>query len=454
MNGIVATRTPRLRPPATAVAGFAAVCASAFLIAACGGDEETPTSTAAEVGEPEPSSGETEGNAADLDRVVNVDGDRGLYVRCTGTGSPTVVMEGGDGDTSDSYFFAEDEVAQTTRTCVYDRANLGQSDPAPGPRGLEYLVGDLEALLESAEVPGPYVLVGTSGGGFITAGYAVEHPDEVAGMVFVDTGAPFEDPPQAIVKETDPSHPANVEKRDYLQVEKDAWAARESIGDVPIRVISVKFSKADIAASPFASEQALMRENVDRQKGWLVLSPSAEQIVVETGHAVEEEDPKVIVDTILEVVEAARQGDANTAADTGLVGEWSTENVCEDQLRAFKEAGLADPGTEWAEFPGQKPTDSDPCHGAKPVEHSHSFGENGSFDSYDQNGEQVDDGTYTPVDDRTFTLGDPPVTVHYRIEGDKATFDVVDPACQTKRCRESAAYVTSVFFPRTYERVR
>jgi hypothetical protein len=48
----------------------------------------------------------------------------------------------------------------------------------------------------------------------------------------------------------------------------------------------VRFSKADLAASPFPEEQRLMRMNVERQKGWLVLSPSAEQIVVETGHAV------------------------------------------------------------------------------------------------------------------------------------------------------------------------
>jgi pimeloyl-ACP methyl ester carboxylesterase len=294
--------------PATAVAGLAAVCGSAFLIAACGGDEEASTSTdaATEANQIEPVSGEPDGDTTELDRVVDVDGGRGLYVRCTGTGSPTVVMEGGDGDTSDSYFFAEDDVAQVTRTCVYDRANLGQSDPAPGPRGLEELVGDLEALLESAEIPGPYVLVGTSGGGFITAGYAVEHPDAVAGMVFVDTGAPFEDPPRAIVKETDPNHPDNLEKRDYLQVERDAWSARRRIGDVPIRVITVKFSKADIAASPFESEQQLMRENVDRQQGWLVLSPSAEQIAVNTGHAVEEDRPELVTNTIVDVVKAAR----------------------------------------------------------------------------------------------------------------------------------------------------
>jgi len=49
-----------------------------------------------------------------------------------------------------------------------------------------------------------------------------------------------------------------------------------------------------------------MRDNVQRQQGWLVLSPSAEQIVVHTGHAVEEEDPELVIDVILDVVRAAR----------------------------------------------------------------------------------------------------------------------------------------------------
>ena len=99
-----------------------------------------------------------------VDEVVDIGRGRGLYVRCTGEGSPTVVMEGGDLDTSSTYSFATAAVSEVTRACVYDRANLGRSDPASGPRGLQGLVGDLEAMLEAAEIPGPYVLVGTSGG--------------------------------------------------------------------------------------------------------------------------------------------------------------------------------------------------------------------------------------------------------------------------------------------------
>ena len=263
-----------------------ALVALAGAVAACGDDTPSPTAT-------------TRSDA--LDRVVTIERERGLYVRCTGTGSPTVVMEGGDGDTSDSYAFAEASIAEVTRVCVYDRANLGRSGPDPGPRGLPELVGDLERLLQAAQIPDPYVLVGTSGGGYITAGYAYAHPREVAGMVFVEVPAPFRNPPRDVVEATDPENPTNVEKRDYLQVEKDAWNARGRIGDIPVTIITDGPSEETIK-----SEQRRLRRNVADQKGWLVLSPRAKQVVVHTGHAVEEANPELVIDAILDVVRQAR----------------------------------------------------------------------------------------------------------------------------------------------------
>ena len=173
-------RLSRYRPCAVTLI---AVGACLLLFTGCGG-EASSTDTSSTSSSTRAAPGE------DLDRIVRIDGKRGLYVRCTGSGSPTVVMEGGDEDTGDSYAFAEPSISGVARTCVYDRANLGRSDPAAGPRGLSDLVGDFEALLKAAKIPGPYVLVGTSGGGYISAGYAYEHPDEVAGMVFVEVPAP------------------------------------------------------------------------------------------------------------------------------------------------------------------------------------------------------------------------------------------------------------------------
>jgi alpha/beta hydrolase family protein len=282
------------------------VIAMTLLLSACGdGGEPTEPATGAE-GQGTADASPAVSGGEGIDGLFEVGEGRSLYLRCTGEGSPTLILEGGDGDTSDSYAFAESALAAETRTCVYDRANLGMSDPAAGPRGLDELVGDLEQVLDAAGIEPPYVLVGTSGGGFITAGYAVRNPGDVAGMVFVDTGSPFRNPPAPIVEETTWNHPSNVEQRDYLQVEKDAWAAREQIGEIPVSVVTVEYAAAEIEASPFPSEQAMMRDNVQAQQGWLVLSPTAEQIVVQTGHAVEEDDPQLVIDVILDILEAAR----------------------------------------------------------------------------------------------------------------------------------------------------
>ena len=252
------------------------------------------------------STASTTAAGGEVDGPVDVGGGRRIYVRCTGTGSPTVILEGGDEDPSSSYFYAEADLAAVTRTCVYDRANLGASDADPGPRGLAELVADMEGVIEGADIPGPYVLVGTSGGGYISAGYAVKHPREVAGIVFVEVPSPFRNPPAQIVADTRWDSPVNIENRDYLQVEEDAWAARQQIGDIPVTVMSNRYSSAEIAAAQYPSERQGMRTNVSDQRGWMVLSPRARQIVVHTGHAIDEADPKLVLHSILDVVAAAR----------------------------------------------------------------------------------------------------------------------------------------------------
>jgi len=74
-----------------------------------------------------------------------------------------------------------------------------------------------------------------------------------------------------------------------------------------VKVITVKPSAEAIKESPFPSERRAIRNNVRNQKGWLVLSPAAEQILVDTGHAVEEDDPELVIDVILDAVKEARE---------------------------------------------------------------------------------------------------------------------------------------------------
>jgi pimeloyl-ACP methyl ester carboxylesterase len=85
-------------------------------------------------------------------------------------------------------------VAQETRVCVYDRAGHGWSELADSPQDGAQIATDLHALLEREDVPGPYVLAGHSFGGLYALTFAARYPDDVAGIVLVDTTAPAAGP--------------------------------------------------------------------------------------------------------------------------------------------------------------------------------------------------------------------------------------------------------------------
>ena len=123
-------------------------------------------------------------------------------------------------------------------------------------------------------------------------------------MVFLDVPAPSPDPtwpPPELVAELQCDHPTNIERRDYLQVEKEAWDNRAEIGDIPITIMSVDYG--DHPPDPGAIGQ------VEAQQGWLVMSPQAEQLVVtHTGHNIVWEDPALVIREVVKVVMASRGG--------------------------------------------------------------------------------------------------------------------------------------------------
>lgn len=136
---------------------------------------------------------ETVAEAADTrtmpGRLVDV-GDHRLHLVCAGTGGPTVVLEPGAGEMAANLGWITPDVARTTRVCAYDRAGRGWSDPADTTQDGARIASDLHTLLHRAGVPGPYVLAGHSFGGLYVLAFAARYPDEVAGMVLVDSTAP------------------------------------------------------------------------------------------------------------------------------------------------------------------------------------------------------------------------------------------------------------------------
>lgn len=122
-------------------------------------------------------------------RSIDV-GGHSLHLNCTGSGSPTVLLEAGGGGMSSHFGWIAPAVARDTRVCVYDRAGRGWSEPADTARDGAQTATDLHTLLHRANVAGPYVLAGHSFGGLYALAFAARYPDEVAGMVLIDSTAP------------------------------------------------------------------------------------------------------------------------------------------------------------------------------------------------------------------------------------------------------------------------
>src|SRR5919199_6834172 len=142
-------------------------------------------------------------------QMVDVGGYR-LHINCTGTGSPTVVIDGGWGDWSASWSsWVQPEVARTTRVCTYDRAGMGWSEAGPLPRTAEHFAHELHTLLHNAHVLGPYVLVGHSFGGLPVRVFAHEYAAEVAGVVLIESMHPSQAKPSGAATPPQATAPAS-----------------------------------------------------------------------------------------------------------------------------------------------------------------------------------------------------------------------------------------------------
>lgn len=149
-------------------------------LASLGGGYETVREAA--VAEASPAQGQ----------LIDVGGHR-LYLNCTGSGSPTVVLEPGAGLMSSDLGWVAPAVAHETRVCVYDRAGRGWSESASTEQDGAQVATDLHTLLQRGDAAGPYVLAGHSFGGLYALTFAAMYPEDVAGLVLVDSTAPAGD---------------------------------------------------------------------------------------------------------------------------------------------------------------------------------------------------------------------------------------------------------------------
>ena len=234
-------------------------------------------------------------------------GDRSLWLECTGEGSPTIVMESGLGGDHRTWERVAPELSSSARVCVYDRAGIAGSDPATGTRTAADAVDDVRALLAAAGVAPPYVLVGFSYGGIVTQLHASMYPDDVAGIVLVESNHPLEATQfaehltPAQVEFDRQSMLGNPEGVDVF-ASMDEAAAAGPLPDVPLVVVTAGISEPWPPGWDAETFDAL---RAAQQADLATFTSQGTQLIAESSkHHVPSEEPATIVQAIEQVLDA------------------------------------------------------------------------------------------------------------------------------------------------------
>ncbi len=299
-----------------------------------------PTPVRAQAATPVPASPVAAGG--DFAGPVEIGGGRRMYLECQGQGSPTVVLLSGYPNTGAAWRIDVPEVPQPqvlpavarfTRVCTYDRPGTigvgpldrSRSDPVAQPFAGEDAVADLHALLQAAQVPGPYVFAGHSLGGLLVRLYASTYPDEVAGLVLVDATseqlrATLTPAQWALVAENSGVAPPElasdpeIERVDFNAL-YDAMvraAAAQPLRQMPLVVLS-RGREDDLppellAGLPPGFLDALAATWSVSQAFLAALLPDAHQVIAtEAGHYIQVEQPQAVIEAIRQVVAAVQR---------------------------------------------------------------------------------------------------------------------------------------------------
>ena len=268
-----------------------------------------------------------QGELRDVDRLVDI-GRYRLHLKCTGEGSPTVVLEAGLGGSSDGWVKVMPEVAKLTRVCAYDRPGEGKSDSARRRltrigsrtyielRNGEDVVRDLHKLLANANETGPYVIVGHSLGGLYSILFASTYRKSVVGMVLEDSSHPDQ-----LIQKTRivGAEAAKYDHDSLMQNEEgadiDAVFAEVTAShwhtDIPLYVLC-RGPHAPSNDRPQALTDQLDEAHVLQERDLASRSPLGKFLVAEkSGHFIHRDQPDLVIQAIRSVVESARNRTTN-----------------------------------------------------------------------------------------------------------------------------------------------
>ena len=290
-------------------------------------------------------------------------GSRKLHIHCTGTGTPTVIVENGGAAFSFDWELVQPQVARFTRICTYDRAGYAWSDPGPEFDTFDQASHDLHMLLANAGMHAPYVLVGHSLGGMLVRYYQAKYPTDVVGVVLVDSsheeslqyvGLKVVRIPelsakqyQNLIAEAKAHRPKNPEpdllpttifppydklpiqfqtlhlwalkkvlplvktwgldlQFDLSRLHKMRVASPHPLGNMPLAVLTA--TSFDVVEAPGMTPEQARQDHLRLQNDLAQLSTNSRQLMVSSsGHVIYLDQPQVVIRFIAAVVNSAKQ---------------------------------------------------------------------------------------------------------------------------------------------------
>lgn len=256
-----------------------------------------------------------------FDKKIDV-GGYSLYINCTSAfkDKPTVILEAGMNESSETWNKIQPEVSKFARVCVYDRAGLGKSDKLlQTKRTAGQIVKDLQILLEKAQINGPFILVGHSFGGLIVRQFAVSFSKNVVGMVLVDSVHEEESEkwlsiiPAEVRKQLEADgaamQPLGRESIDVAESEKQLKVTNWRT-NIPLIVLArgkASYNIEDYAPMlrSFAPKGEELR--IEMQKDLACKSTNNSFSFAEkSGHFIHHDEPELVVQSIRAVIESVR----------------------------------------------------------------------------------------------------------------------------------------------------
>ena len=278
-------------------------------------------------------------------RLVNLE-THNIHLNCVGNGNPTVVFEADlDQYGSLSWNSVQGEIGSLTRACSYDRAGIMWSEPGPRPRDGEMIAAELYAVLDAAGEEGPYLLVGHAFGGAYVRIFAGRNPDDVCGMVLVESSHPemltrfealgvHQEIPNKQIRPLilllshlgmpgrfkgnlyNLSPEVYNPQQAFLPESSMAWFDETVEGPNTLAQAGQYTSLNDIPLVVLASARpSIQMKGQDLQDVWLQLQQeltllsenSALKTFQEVGHYIQYEEPQEVVEAVREVVQQCRE---------------------------------------------------------------------------------------------------------------------------------------------------